>query len=154
MKKTIQIILFSILSTAGFTQVDYLAVESHLQRSCGIPDSITLIQNQLFLDSVIQLQIVNGKEKLLRDIGMVYFKKYLKWKDKADIEKSIYYHLQGWEVYESTTSLWNLGDCYKILGDCSEHLKLTELYIKKMIEKEQEEFINYKQVYFRYKFCG
>jgi len=142
-----------ILSTAGFSQIDYLEIESQLQRTCGIPDSITLKQNQIFLDSVIQLQVVTGKEKLLRDIGMVYFKKYLKWKDIADVEKSIYYHLQSWEMYESTSSLWTLGDCYKMLGDCSEHLRLTELYIEKMKEKEQEKLIDYEQVYFRYKFC-
>jgi len=151
MKETTLVILFISLSIAGFSQVDYLEIENQLQRSCGVPDSITLIQNQTFLDSIIQLEIINGKEKLLRDIGMLYYKRYLKWKDLADIEKSKDYHTQNWDSYESTLSLWNLASCYKILGDCSEQLRLTELYIKVM--KEKEEFISYKQVYLRYKFC-
>jgi len=151
MKKTTQIILFLLFSITGFSQVDYLEIENQLQRFCGVPDSTTLMHNQIFLDSIIQLEIINGKEKLLRDIGVTYYKRYLKWKNLADLEKSRDYHLQGWEKYESTTSLWNLGGCYKALGDCSEQLRLTELYIKVM--KEKEEFISYKQVYLRYKFC-
>lgn len=65
MKKTAQIILFLLLSNLGFSQVDYLEIENQLQRSCGVPDSSTLIENQIFLDSIIQLEVTNGKEKLL-----------------------------------------------------------------------------------------
>lgn len=136
-----------------FGQVDYMELESKLVRSCGVPDSITLVKNQHFLDSLIGLDINNGKEKLLRDIGMTYSKRYLKWKDLADIEKSKSYFLQCWEQYRSMPSLWNLGACYGAADDCQEQLRLTELYIKVMKEAGQEELINYKQVYLRYKFC-
>lgn len=134
-------------------QIDYMKLENKLVRTCGVPDSVTLVKNQHFLDSLILLDITNGKEKLLRDIGMTYSKRFLKWKDLADIEISKGYFLQGWEQYHSTSSLWNLGACYGFVDDCQEQLRLTELYIKVMKEIEQEDLINYKQVYLRYKFC-
>ena len=153
MKYHLIIILTIILPTTLFGQVDYMELESKLTRICGVPDSITLVTNQQFLDSLIEMDVINGKEKLLRDIGMTYYKRYLKWKGLSDIEKSKDYFIQSWEIYNSKLSLWDLGACYGILDDCQEKLRLTELYIKVMKEAEQEEFISYKQVYLRYKFC-
>ena len=142
-----------MISKMVFSQVDYLQIRDEIRISCGAVDSVTVLSNQAFLDSVIQLEITNGKQKLLYDIGMVYYRRYLKWKDVTDIIKSKDYNTQGWEFYQDRKSLWNLGSCYGILDDCSEKLRLTELYVKEMKEADEEGFVSYKQVYYRYKNC-
>ncbi|WP_107037286.1 hypothetical protein [Brumimicrobium mesophilum] len=130
-----------------------MKVRDEIRLTCGAIDSVTVLSNQTFLDSVIQLEITNGKQKLLHDIGIVYYAKYLKWKNHTDIIKSIDYFTQGWKNYQDRNCLWDLGRCYGILDDCSKKLRLTELYVDERVKASEMEFIDYQQIYIRYKNC-
>ena len=116
-------------------------------------DSIELVRNQQFLDSVAQFEIIQGEEKFLYDVGMTYYKVYLKWKKQEDLLNSKKANQMCWEKYRNHMALWNLGTNYGLLNDCDKKIELTELFLNYMIENGLEDYISYKQVYYRYKFC-
>jgi hypothetical protein len=154
MLKFIFPILLLFISETAFSQVDYEALrDKHYTLSCGAIDSVDLIRNQVFVDSLLHEDLGVQRERFLNDYSMVYYTRYLKWKDLGDIRISLKYTKECWETYQNTKALWGLGHSYGILGDCDKELELTELYVKTMKENGNEEFISYKQVYYRYKFC-
>jgi len=150
---------YSLITLAVFlsftlpSQINYLDIRDQYSVSCGQIDSSELIQNQIFVDSLMNLSITKGRDKFLYDFAWVYYRRYLKWKDISDIRTSNKYNNECWELFGSTNALWNLGGGYGILNDCDKKLELTELYIKTMKDQDQEEYISYKQVYYRYKSC-
>lgn len=153
MKKFLLVLLISFLCSNLFSQIDYMEVRDQFTVSCGNIDSTELVRNRNLLDSISQFEIINGEEQFLYDLGMTYYKVYLKWKNKEDNLKSAEANQKCWDKYQNTKALWNLGTNYGISQNCNKELELTELYVKHMKEKDLEEFISYKQVYYRYKFC-
>ena len=141
------------LLTDLFSQIDYLELRDQYTLSCHKSDSIELIQNKRFLDSLTEYKITNGEEKFLYDYGMTYYTIYLKWKSIDALLKSTEANQKCWEEYQNYNALENLGMNYGILGDCDKKLELTELYIKEMIKNELDEYIDYKEIYYRYKTC-
>lgn len=152
MQKIITISIFLFLSLKSFGQIDYTKLRGQYSVSCGKIDSTELINNQIFLDSLSQFEIINGEDKFLYDYAWTYYRRYLLWRQEKDLEMSIKYNQKCWDQYHDIKALWNLGSNYKILGDCDRALDLTELYITEL-NKIDKSLIDYQQIYYRYKFC-
>lgn len=148
-------ISFALLLTLTnlFGQIDYLEVKDQIRASCGKISSEDILGDKAFIDSLMQFEIIKGEDKFLYDAGMTYYVMYLKWKNKEDIVKSIEFNQKCWDKYHNLRSLWNLGTNYGILENCEKKIELTELYINEMKKDSLEKFIDYQQIYFRYKFC-
>jgi hypothetical protein len=144
-------ILFPFIKLIG--QVNYLEVKEKLKASCGEVYLKDLFKDKALVDSIMQFEIIVGEEKFLYDAGMIYYLMYLKGKNKEDIIKSTEFNQKCWDKYGNLNALWNLGSNYGILQDCDKKIELTERYISEMKKDSLEEFIDYQQIYLRYKSC-
>jgi len=149
-QQTILLLLLLSLTYSAQSQIDYLDYKERYNLSCGIPDSSEIVRNQLLVDSLDNLEIGNGRQQYLYDHGWVYYMRYIKWKEKNDLEIAATNFENGWEEYQDLNSLWNLGTIYKALGDCDKALKMTDLYIDSIPDSVT---VDYKKVYYRYKYC-
>lgn len=130
-------------------QLDYLPVHERQPLSCGIPDSSSLVGMQQTIDSVTAVGVTNGRKEFLRDRAMVYYFRFLKWKVPADLAGSIADSEACWTEFASTSCLWDLGDKYRLAGDCTKALNATELYLTKV----DADNVDFRQIHLRYKFC-
>ncbi|RFC55649.1 hypothetical protein [Brumimicrobium aurantiacum] len=153
MKKNLFLLIILMSSTNMFSQIDYKKVSEEFTISCGTESADDLSRSKKFLDSLSQFKINNGEEEYLYDVGMTNYKAYLKWKDKSALIISTEANQKCWDKYQNYNALWNLGMNYGLLDNCDKKLELTELYIKHLSENDLVEFIDYQQVYYRYKFC-
>ncbi len=152
MKNTLTLVTCLFISITALGQINYLKLRANYTASCGKMDSLELRANQLFVDSIAQFDIINGEEEFLYDYAWTYYHRYLKWKKEEDLEICIKYNEQCWKHYKNLSALWNLGSNYRSIGNCDKSLELTELYIIEM-NKIDKTLIDYKQIYYRYKFC-
>ena len=130
-------------------QLDYLPIHERLPLSCGIPDSSALVGMQQTIDSVTVIGVADGRKEFLHDRAMVYYFRFLKWKLPADLDGSIADSEACWSEFGHKGCLWDLGDKYRLAGDCTKALDATELYIS----KTAPDLIDHHQTYLRYKFC-
>lgn len=144
------VILLTAMSNSAFSQVDYSELKSRYEISCGIPDSAQIVETFNFLDSLKSFEISVGEKEFLYDYGWVHYMKYLKWKNLGDLKIAATSFEKSWKEFQDIAALWNLGGIYRVLGECDKAIETTELYIEKMPDKS---LIDYKQVYYRYKFC-
>jgi hypothetical protein len=147
---TTTLILLLTVTLSAYSQVDYIEYKDRYNLSCGIPDSSVIVRNQQLVDSLQNLKITNGQKEYLYDHGWVYYIRYLKWKDLTDLKISASSFDKGWNQYQDLDALWNLGGINGILGNCEKSLDLTELYLQEIPDSID---VDYKQVYYRYKFC-
>ena len=90
MKKSTAIIVFLLtLTFSAHAQVDYIKYKERYNLSCGTPDSIVIVRNQLLVDSLESMEITNGGKEYLYDYGWVYYMRYLKWKELDDLKKVV-----------------------------------------------------------------
>lgn len=150
MKTSFYIILFITITIPSFAQIDYSDFKTRSGLSCGIPDSTTIVNSQRILDSLESFEIINGKAEYLYDHGWTYYLSYMKWKNASDLQRAVGYWEEGWSDHQDLVALWNLGSAYRPLGECEKALDYTELYLKNVPDSVK---VDYKQVYYRYKFC-
>lgn len=149
MRATLVILLFLALPKGAWSQVDYGAFEHRFTLNCGRPDSLNLVQNKRFIDSLSTVGVSANEEQFLRDRSMLSYQFYLLWKNEVDLIKAKDDALVCWERFKNTPCLWDLGTMYRVLGDCDRAILYTDRYIQEV----PEERINFKQVYLRYKLC-
>ncbi len=149
-RKTTILIFLSVLTLSAFPQVDYIEFKNQYSLTCAVPDSAVVVRNQILLDSIQSVEIVNGEKEYLYDFGWVYYMRYLKWSDMNDLKISASSFERGWHEFKDLSALWNLSGIYRTLGDCTKSLDLTETYLQEVPDTIS---VDYKQVYYRYKFC-
>jgi tetratricopeptide (TPR) repeat protein len=149
-RTTITLLLLVALTFSGYSQVDYIEYKERYNLSCGIPDSSVIVRNQQLVDSLENVEIIEGRQQYLYDHGWVYYIRYLKWKELGDLEKAATSFESGWAEYHDLTALWNLGLIYRVLGKCDKALDMTDLYVNTVPDSIP---VDYQQVYYRYKHC-
>lgn len=149
-KQTLLLLLLIGLTYSAQGQIDYLDYKERYYLSCGTPDSSEVVRNQLLVDSLDNFEIVNGRQQFLYDRGWVYYLRYLKWKDKKDLEIAATCYEQGWIEYQDLSALWNLVVIFKALGDCEKAIKMVDLYIDTIPENKT---VDYQSIYYIYKNC-
>jgi hypothetical protein len=150
MKYLISSLSLLLLSLSSLAQVNYLDYKARYNLSCGTPDSIEITRNQVLIDSLEGSTFSEGEKEYRYDLGWVYYMRYVKWKEKVDLTKSMVAFEKGWEDFSDLTALWNLGTIYEQFGDCKKALDATELYLKEIPEEKKPD---YQQIYYRYKSC-
>lgn len=140
----------ALLSLPAWAQVDYLEYKEKYSISCTIPDSAVIMSNQQLMDSLQSLEITGGEKVFLYDLGWLYYMKYMKWKNREDLEKAASTFERGWNEHQDLGALWNLGGIYRRLENCEKSLNLTELFIEQAADSVD---VDYQQVYYRYKHC-
>jgi hypothetical protein len=130
-------------------QVDYDKLRHRFTLSCGIPDSLTLVAQQTFVDSVASCKITRGEAEFLTDRGWVYYMRYVRWSLNDDLIMATRIYETSWQKFQTLSSLWALGTLYRQSGECERSLAATEQYL----ELAEPSIIDYQQIYLRYKFC-
>jgi hypothetical protein len=148
--KTLLIVILVSSSLPGFSQVDYLTLKHKYSLSCASYDSVSVVKNQLIMDSLQSIEITNGKKQYLYDHGWVYYIRFAKWNNKEDAEIAAMSFEKGWNDHQDINALWNLGLIYRLLDKCTKSLDMTELYLQ---EAPDSTDVDYQQIYYRYKFC-
>ena len=147
---TALLVFLLTLSYLACSQVDYLEYKDRYNLSCGIPDSAVIARNQQLVDSLQHMKISSGKKVFLYDHGWVYYMRYIKWKNLDDLRVAAVSFEKGWTEHNDLNALWNLGTIYRALENCDKALDMTDLYINSVPDSIP---VDYKQVYYRYKYC-
>ena len=146
------ILLLIATSTIIQAQVNYLDIRENFTLSCGTYDSLDIVNNQTFIDSVSQIGINHGEEKFLYDKAWLFFCKYQYWNDINDYQTAFDIWNENWLKHQNLSSLWNMSGAVKLI-DCERSIELTELFIKNANYLDKDISDKYEQIYFRYKRC-
>ena len=101
------------------------------------------------MDSLQAFEITDGGMEYLYDYAWVYYMRYMKWKNLDDLQVAAETWEKGWSDYQDLHALKNLS-VYRVLGDCKKSLDYTELYLENVPDSIP---VDYKQIYYQYKFC-
>lgn len=131
------LLLFLTLATASpsYAQFDYEAYVKEQNISCAIIDSAYIENTIPVLDSIEQVGVSVGYEKLLYDRSMLIYQRYFSSKNKveSDRDRMLSDFKRCWEDYQNTSALWNYLLTSAILGLCDNvNEELINAYLSKM----------------------
>jgi len=150
MKFILSVILFKGSLLSAYSQVDYHEFKERYNLSCRVPDSAIIVGNQQLMDSLSSLEVVSGAEEFYYDHAWVYYMRYMKWKNKTDLQKAADIWEEGWQEYDCLHCLKSIAGIYRHLDDCTKALDLTELYLEEVPDTDE---VDYKEIYMRYRRC-
>lgn len=145
-------LLFSIFTLPLFalSQVDYLEFKEGYSLTCVVPDSMVIVKNQHLMDSLSSYDITNGVQAFYYDHAWVYYMRYIKWKDKDDLQTAANIWENGWLNHNCLHCLESTASALRYLNNCSKSLDYTELYLENVPDSVE---VDYKAIYRRYKYC-
>lgn len=138
--------------TDAFSQINYLNEKENYLLSCDVSDKESTIKTQQFLDSLSVMDIIEGKDQFLYDLGMVYYVRYAHWKQEGDYLASKKSFEELWNEYQDVRALWNIAFLEMFYGNCEVAIQTIEKY-KTFASKDFKIKVDTSQVNSLYDYC-
>ena len=122
----------------SFAQTDYSELQDNITAVCGVQSRESVESDRAFLDSLSTDEIEVGLEDFLLDKAWVYYLTYLYEKDNSDLETSGQLFEQCWAEFQNRRAFYHLIVFASIQNDCKKLDSLSNLYIEKFSDLENE----------------